>query len=224
MFLIEKNIQQMPLAELENRSESVWAKIKVGGIQHYIGCWYREPQARAEDINQLREQMEKITEMSKNKKLPKIHILGDFNYRNIAWPQKLHKEGRMLYPSEGQTLINIMEDHALEQLVNFPTREGNILDLILTSTPDSIENIESPNKFSDHSAIGCDIILCAPRKENKKRTVHRYNKGNFKSMRWEAVDFACSEYFNGEENNRDVEKNLDMIASFIHETVKKTYP
>ena len=76
-----------------------------------------------------------------------------------------------------------MEDHALEQLVNFPTREGNILDLILTTTPDSIENIESPNKFSDHSAIACDIILCAPGKENKKRTVHRYNKGNFNSMR-----------------------------------------
>ena len=43
-------------------------------------------------------------------------------------------------------------------------------------------------------------------------------------MQWEAVDFACSKYFNGEENNRDVEKNWDMIASFIHKTVNKNIP
>ena len=100
-----------------------------------------------------------------------------------------------------------MEDHSLEQLVDFPTREGNILDLILTTTPDSIENVESPNKFSDHSVIACDIILCAPRKKNQRRTVDRCNRGNIKSMWWEAVYFACSKYFNGEENNRDIEKN-----------------
>ena len=32
---------------------------------------------------------------------------------------------------EGQILIDIMNDHGLEQLVNFPTRERNTLDLIL---------------------------------------------------------------------------------------------
>ena len=32
-------------------------------------------------------------------------------------------------------LIDIMNDHGLEQLVHFPTREKNTLDLILTSLP-----------------------------------------------------------------------------------------
>ena len=37
--------------------------------------------------------------------------------------------------SEVQLLINVMNDHGLEQLVHFPTREKNTLDLILTSLP-----------------------------------------------------------------------------------------
>ena len=36
-------------------------------------------------------------------------------------------------PSEGEILIEIMNDYGLEQLVPFPTRERNTLDLIITS-------------------------------------------------------------------------------------------
>ena len=37
----------------------------------------------------------------------------------------------MYSKSEGQMLIDIMNDHGLERLVHFPTREKNTLDLIL---------------------------------------------------------------------------------------------
>ena len=39
----------------------------------------------------------------------------------------------MFSKSEGQMLIDIMNDHGLERLVHFPTREKNTLDLILAS-------------------------------------------------------------------------------------------
>ena len=38
-------------------------------------------------------------------------------------------------PSEGEILIKIMNDYGLEQLVHFPTRERNTLELIITSLP-----------------------------------------------------------------------------------------
>ena len=41
----------------------------------------------------------------------------------------------MLSQSDGQVLIDIMNDHGLEQLIHFPTREENTLDLIITSIP-----------------------------------------------------------------------------------------
>ena len=80
-----------------------------------------------EDFQLLRNQLE-----TQHKKLPSVHILGDFNFRDIVWPDKLSKNGTMLSQSEGQVLVNIMND-GLEELVNFPTREENTLDLILTS-------------------------------------------------------------------------------------------
>ena len=73
-----------------------------------------------------------------------IHVLGDFNFRDIVWPDRLSKSGSSLSQTEGQILIDIMNDHGLEQSVNFPTRERNTLDLILTSLPGQFVDIHSP--------------------------------------------------------------------------------
>ena len=73
--------------------------------------------------------------MHKGNKLPSVHILGDFNFCDIVWPDRLSKSGSPLSPSEGEKFIEILNDHHLEQLVHFPTREKNTLDLIITSLP-----------------------------------------------------------------------------------------
>ena len=56
----------------------------------------------------------------KGKKLPSSHVLGDFNFKDIDWPDRLSKSGSTLSQSEGQILIDIMNDHGLEQMVHFP--------------------------------------------------------------------------------------------------------
>ena len=60
---------------------------------------------------------------TKVKKFPSVHVLGDFNFRDIDWPDRLNKSSSALSQSEGQMLTDIMNDHGLEQLVHFPTRE-----------------------------------------------------------------------------------------------------
>ena len=47
MLLIHKEIPHMPLIELENNSESVWAKVFANKTSHYIASWYRESSAQA---------------------------------------------------------------------------------------------------------------------------------------------------------------------------------
>ena len=44
-------------------------------------------------------------------------------------------------------LIDIMNDHCLEQLVQFPTWEKNTLDLFLTSMPGLFQEIHSPDEL-----------------------------------------------------------------------------
>ena len=46
-----------------------------------------------------------------------------------------------------------MNDHDLEQLVHFPTREKNTLDLIFTYLPGEFLDIKSPDRLSDHDTV-----------------------------------------------------------------------
>ena len=151
MLLIHKEIPQRPLTELKNDSESVWAKVFANKSSHYIASWYREPSGSCEDFQLLRNQLEDIN--PQHKKLPSVHILGDFNFRDIVWPNRLNTNGTMLSQSEGQVLVDIMNDHGLEQLVNFPTRKENTLDLILTSLPGQFQEVHSPDKLSGHDIV-----------------------------------------------------------------------
>ena len=56
-------------------------------------------------------------------------------------------------PSEGEILIEIMNDYGLEQLVHFHTKELNTLDLIITSLPSQFVEIHSPDRLSDHDIV-----------------------------------------------------------------------
>jgi len=79
--------------------------------------------------------------------------------------------------SDGKALIDIMEDHGLEQLVNFPTRLNNTLDLILTSLPGMICNVSSIDKFSDHDTIACELKVNISAKRCPRRNFFFTAKG-----------------------------------------------
>ena len=84
----------------------------------------------------------------------------------------LSKSGSSLSQTEGQVLIDIMNDHGLEQLVNFATRERNTLDLILTSLPGQFVDIHSPDKLSDHDIVSSTLkIAIPPYKETQEKSV-----------------------------------------------------
>ena len=68
--------------------------------------------------------------------------------------------------------IDIMNDHGLEQLVHFPTREKNTLDLILTSLPGQFQEIHSPDKLSDHDVMSGTLkVYIPPKKETSEEGV-----------------------------------------------------
>ena len=63
----------------------------------------------------------------------------------------------------GTTTLRV--SHGLEQLVHFPTREKNTLDLILTSLPGQFQEIHSPDKLSDHDVISGTLKIHSPPKK-----------------------------------------------------------
>ena len=100
--------------------------------------------------------------MHKGNKPPSVHVLGDFNYGDSVWPDRLNKSGSPLSQSEGEILIEIMNDYGLEQLVHFPTRERNTLDLIITSLPGQFVDIHSPDRLGDHDIVSGTLKVVIP--------------------------------------------------------------
>ena len=99
-------------------------------------------------------------------------------------------------------LIDIMNDYGLEQLVHFPTREKNTLDLFITLLPGQIQEIHSPDKLNDHDVVSGTLKVYIPQKKKPRKKVYLFQKGDFESTRKDASDFAKYRYFNRYSDNR----------------------
>ena len=160
------------------------------------------------------------------KVIPSVHILRDFNSCDIVWPDRLSKSGSPLSLFEGGKFIEILNDHHLEQLVHFPTREKNTLDLIITSLPSQFLDIQSPDRLSDHDIVSGTLKIVIPpiKKPRRKVPVYLYQKGDYESMRSDALRFAKERYFNRYSDSRSVQENFNLITSFIQDSADKHIP
>ena len=100
MLLIHKDISHMPITELENDSESIWVKVFANKTYHFVASWYRPSGGNLKilksQLTSFKSQLEKIKDIHKGNKLPSVHILGDFNFCDIVWPDRLSKSGSPL--------------------------------------------------------------------------------------------------------------------------------
>ena len=117
-----------------------------------------------------------------------------------------------------------MNYHGLEQMVHFPTREKNILDLILTTLSDQFQDVHSPDKLSDHDIVSGTLKIFIPPIKKHRRKVYLYQKGDYESMRKDTLEFAQEKYFNGHSDTRSVQANFDLITSFIQDSADKHIP
>ena len=192
---------------------------------HYVASWYRQPGDTSEDFQLFRDQLDHIRNQYKGNKLPSVHVLGGFRFRDIDWRDRLNKSGSAVSQSEGQMLIDIMNDHGLDQLVHFPIREKkNTLDLLLTSLPGQFQEIHSPDKFSDHNIVAGTLKVVIPPIKKPRRKVYLYQKGDYESMRKDAFEFAKKKYSNGYPDTRSVQENFNFIISFIQYSADKHIP
>ena len=107
-----------------------------------------------------------------------------------------------------------MNDHGLEQMVHFPTREKNTLDLILTTLPGQFQVVHSPDKLSDLDIVSGTLKIFTPPIKKPRRKVHLYQKSDYESMRKDTLEFGKEKYFNGHSDTRSVQKSFDLLTFF----------
>ncbi|KAL3875470.1 hypothetical protein ACJMK2_033416 [Sinanodonta woodiana] len=225
MLFVKQHLESSPVTSLNNGSKSIWCKFSIHGKSHYVSSWYRPPDTPSDNIILLKDQLDKIKSQGKSNQQLNIHIMRDFNYRKVDWKTKHNKEyGSCLSDSDGQQLIDILHEAGAEQLITFPTREHNTLDLFIITLPGQIVNIQSPDRLSDHDVIKTNFKCTLPRKKVPKRTYFQYSRGNYNQMRSDARKFTKEKYLNGHHNTRSVEDNWGMIKNFIGETLNFNVP
>ena len=135
--------------------------------------------------------------------------MGDFNFPAIDWNENTGPNSKHICQSKGQAFIDILNDHHMEQMVNFPTRDNHTRDLIVTLLG-PIREVCSPDQLGDHEIVSCHLIIRTKHMKTIKRKCYLYNKGHYK-MRDDTKMFSKEKYFNGQQNTRNIEDNWKMI-------------
>ena len=92
-------------------------------------------------------------------------IIADFNLPGIDW-----LDVRAACDLANNSLvIDIIQDNFFTQLVNEPTRECNILDLVLTTSPEFVCELAVGEPFSDHFCLTFFLSGSLPRPHKSKK-------------------------------------------------------
>jgi len=122
---------------------------------------------------------------------PCIQIIlgGDFNCQGIDW-----EHGTLInsYVTNHyrEKLITLSQDTQMSQLVTFPTRGNNTLDLCFCTHPDSVSSCGPIPGFSDHDAVL--LSICTPRRIVKQnpRTIYLYKLADWNKIREELSELS----------------------------------
>jgi len=138
-------------AELPNKYvESLWVNIKLSRKEKIlVGVVYRPPNCSDDENLKLLETLQ-LLDTSQN-----VLILGDFNYSDINWNSHSCKT------RASDQFINKIHDKYLHQVTEEATRNKAILDLVLTSDVDLIEDlvVGEPLGNSDHNSIRLHLSI-----------------------------------------------------------------
>ena len=138
-------------------------------FNNYSLC-YRSPTASTLEIETMFQQIRQFSRFQ-------VVILGDFNYNDINWDRR--DSGNL-----GKDFLDLVNDCFLWQHVKQPTRGNNILDLVLSSEENMIEEVEISGPISncDHNAIFFQLN-CNSEDEESKIESFSYDRADYQQIR-----------------------------------------
>ena len=125
---------------------------------------------------------------------------------------------------EGELFLDIVQDNFLHQHVRQATRGSNILDLVVSSEEDLVEDLRigSPIGGSDHASIEFMLNLDWQGKEEQNIGLD-YRKADYASIVREMVEIDWNESFRGKEVNEMWLEFRSTVDKLKEETCAQVY-
>ena len=225
VIYVSRELRSYRCRELEGLpgEDTVWCWVKLTNESKIlVGCVYRSPtvsEGSPENDTALLNQITKANEVSGS---GKMLLMGDFNAKEINWPEEEAVGSIESYPCR---LYECIKDCFLYRHVFVPTRFRNeqesTLDLVFTKEMEDVKNIEviQPLGKSDHAVVVCDLvcewnpkILCRPKK--------LYHKGNYEEMNKRLNEINWEAEFEG----KCVQQKWDYFKCKLEEVANQYIP
>ena len=117
-----------------------------------------------------------------------VWIAGDLNLPNINWSDNSISGNN--YPIPFCNLVlDLFSNAGLAQLVTFPTRRNNILDIFATNRPTLLNKCLPIPGISDHEAIYIESMITAKYNPPVRRKILLWSKANFQTISQHIQDF-----------------------------------
>ena len=202
--------------QLETQCETIWISLSLHRAKTlYIGCYYRPNAQDNTSCAALGESLSRIPIHSN------IIIAGDFNYPDMDWQTKTvtaHTNRRM-----HEEFIDFIYDYSLKQLVDTPTRQGNILDLILTNASEHCNECTTIPGISDHEAVIARFTFCPIRHKQLARNIPLYRKADWPSFNNHMLEFHAR-IIGGGAPTLEVNQLWAEFKQAIHNGISKYIP
>ena len=163
------------IPDIDTECEMKWAGLCLSGSKPlYVVSFYKPPNTTSQPLEALASSYNKLITLQKRSS-PNIIIGGDFNLPGIDW--ETWQTG-CTNKRQHEVLLDFLLNNSLSQLISQATRptSNNILDLLMTSSPNIIENIQAVPGISDHLAIIFHVNLKPHIPKKSSRKVYQFHK------------------------------------------------
>ena len=139
--------------------------------------------------------------------------MGDFNHGHIQWTS-LQSTGR-----EDQEILNLVQDSFLSQHVLEATRGENVLDIVLSSRKECVDNVKicEPLGCSDHNQIHF-IIKVKGERNRKIRYRKNFHKGRYEDTR----EYLAKIDWNSTLKNKTATECCNILKQMMWKTYRHT--
>ncbi|KAK3083794.1 hypothetical protein FSP39_003288 [Pinctada imbricata] len=163
-----------------------------------------------------------ITDLSNKFPGSVVWISGDANLPDIEWDTMSITGNRNSAPINTAFLTTVL-DIGSEQVVNFPTRRNNLLDIFLTNRPSLINKCSPLPGLSDHDVVLIDSNITPARQKPPSRIVHLWKKVDIKVMESD-LSHQLESSFSGYSTNTPVDTLWTSFKTTCLNSIQKHVP